>query len=138
MHIVHVAAANPDQVSRAHSTAWLIFAVLLNVAVVLYVLPTLVALVRHVRNAGTIAVINIFLGWSFYGWVAALALACQHVDKPPRTRLAVPSMVVQWPQAGWYPDPWSGVDTPPGSRLRFFDGCSWTASTASCGSVVAQ
>ena len=38
----------------------------------LYFLPTIVALLRHHRNALAIFVLNFFLGWSFIGWVVAL------------------------------------------------------------------
>jgi hypothetical protein len=41
----------------------------------LYFLPTICALVRKVPNVGSVAVINIFLGWTFIGWVIALAMA---------------------------------------------------------------
>jgi len=36
---------------------------------------TIVALMRKVPNQGSIAVINIFLGWTVIGWVVALAMA---------------------------------------------------------------
>lgn len=50
---------------------WLI----LLLALCLYFVPTLVAVRRlHVSRAG-IAVINVFLGWTFLGWVVALAWA---------------------------------------------------------------
>jgi hypothetical protein len=125
-------ASDPDQLSGAESTAWLIFVVLLHVAVVLYLLPTLLAAIRHVSNVGTIAVINIFLGWSFYGWVFALALACQHVDKRPRPeRPREVSTIVHWPQPGWYPDPWTPHEQPVAARLRYFDGNAWALTTAS-------
>jgi hypothetical protein len=123
-------ASDPEQLSSAESTAWLVFVVLLHVAVVLYLSPTLLALVRHVGNVGTIAVINIFLGWSFYGWVLALALACQHVDKPPRPdRRRAASMVVHWPQPGWYPDPWTPPERLVAGRLRYLDGNAWASTT---------
>jgi hypothetical protein len=44
-------------------------------ALILYMLPTFVALFRNTYNTGTVIVINIFLGWSLLGWVAALALS---------------------------------------------------------------
>jgi hypothetical protein len=128
MHIVRSTAVDPEQVGSAQSTAWLVFAIILNIAIAMYLLPTLIALIRHVHNLGTIVVINIFLGWSFYGWVAALALACQHVDKPPRPHHRQAAWeLVHWPQPGWYPDP-SPVDTPV-AQLRFFDGSDWTGHT---------
>ena len=42
----------------------------------LYFLPSIVATSRKVHNAGAIFVINFFLGWTFVGWVIALAMAC--------------------------------------------------------------
>src|SRR5688500_13459247 len=38
----------------------------------LYFLPTFVAYSRKQGSAGAIFVLNLFLGWSFIGWIAAL------------------------------------------------------------------
>ena len=46
-------------------------------ALALYFLPTVVAVTRKVTNQGSVAVINIFLGWTMIGWVVALAMACR-------------------------------------------------------------
>ncbi|HEY4429053.1 MAG TPA: superinfection immunity protein [Solirubrobacteraceae bacterium] len=43
----------------------------------LYFMPTVVAVSRKVRHQGSVAVLNIFLGWTFIGWVVALAMACR-------------------------------------------------------------
>lgn len=48
---------------------------LLLIGLCLYFLPTIVGSARHVRSPGTVFVINLFLGWTFIGWVVALALA---------------------------------------------------------------
>ncbi len=53
-----------------HSSAFL-------VVLVLYFLPSLVALVRKVKHQGSVVVINLFLGWTFIGWVVALEMACR-------------------------------------------------------------
>jgi hypothetical protein len=42
------------------------------VALFLYLLPTIVAVGRGHHNAGPIVVINLLLGWTFLGWIAAL------------------------------------------------------------------
>jgi T4 superinfection immunity protein len=44
-----------------------------------YFLPTIVANVRKPSppNVGSVVVINLFLGWTWIGWVVALALACR-------------------------------------------------------------
>ena len=38
-----------------------------------YLLPTIVAWWRGHRNGNSIAVVNVFLGWTLLGWVIALA-----------------------------------------------------------------
>lgn len=43
---------------------------------VVYFIPTITAERRHKRNAAAIAVLNVFLGWTFIGWVVALVWAC--------------------------------------------------------------
>lgn len=45
------------------------------VVIVLYFLPTVVAVKRDIPNKGTVIVLNIFLGWTFLGWIVALALS---------------------------------------------------------------
>lgn len=56
-----------------------------------YFVPTIVAVVRKVTNQGSVAVINLFLGWTLIGWVVALAMACrtstlvrESVSAPPK------------------------------------------------------
>ena len=49
--------------------------VLFLIAFVCYWIPTIVAAVRHVPNMASVVVINFFLGWTFIGWVVALAMA---------------------------------------------------------------
>ena len=41
-----------------------------------YFLPTMVALARDHRNAVAIFVLNLLLGWTLIGWVAAIVWAC--------------------------------------------------------------
>jgi hypothetical protein len=50
--------------------------------VVAYMLPTLVAWLRHTPDLAAVAVINIALGWTFVGWVVALAMAVQKKTTP--------------------------------------------------------
>lgn len=38
----------------------------------IYFLPTIVAVSRHQRNNLAIVLVNIFLGWTFTGWIVAL------------------------------------------------------------------
>jgi hypothetical protein len=42
------------------------------ISVAIYFLPTILAVLRHHRNALAVFLVNLFLGWTFIGWVAAL------------------------------------------------------------------
>jgi hypothetical protein len=48
-----------------------------------YFIPTIVANIRQVPSTGSVTVVNLFLGWTFIGWVVALAMAARSV--PPDT-----------------------------------------------------
>lgn len=48
---------------------------LILVVIFLYFVPLIVAKARGHPSAGGVAVLNIFLGWTFLGWVFALAWA---------------------------------------------------------------
>lgn len=41
----------------------------------LYFLPVIVAEARHHGQTNSITVVTLFLGWTFFGWVVALAWA---------------------------------------------------------------
>jgi hypothetical protein len=41
----------------------------------LYFLPTVIALQANTSTTAAAVIINVFLGWTFIGWVVALALA---------------------------------------------------------------
>lgn len=56
---------------------------LLVLLLVIYFVPLAVAMVRKVSNTGSIAVINVFLGWTLIGWVVALAMAARTVQPRP-------------------------------------------------------
>jgi hypothetical protein len=49
---------------------------MLIAAVVIYFLPTIVALSRGCLSALTIFFLNLFLGWTLIGWIAALIWSC--------------------------------------------------------------
>lgn len=49
--------------------------IVLLILAALYFTPTLVARRRKAKALAGIAIINIFLGWTFVGWVVALAWA---------------------------------------------------------------
>lgn len=52
---------------------------ILLIILFIYFLPIIVGWKK--RNAGTIFVINLFLGWTFIGWVVAFAWAVSY-EKP--------------------------------------------------------
>ncbi len=41
----------------------------------LYLLPTIVAIQRHKRNALSLMMLNLYLGWTLLGWVLAMVWA---------------------------------------------------------------
>ncbi len=58
-------------------------------SLVLYFIPAFVATARDLPNQGSIWVINIFLGWTFIGWVVALAMAV--AGNRPTTQFRLPN-----------------------------------------------
>jgi UDP-N-acetylmuramyl pentapeptide phosphotransferase/UDP-N-acetylglucosamine-1-phosphate transferase len=48
----------------------------------IYFLPTILAWCRWHRNEYVIGMLNIFLGWTFIGWVIALVWACVDNTRP--------------------------------------------------------
>ena len=53
----------------------------LCLAILLYFLPSMVG--RHKTNATAIFMLNLFLGWTFLGWVLALVWACTKDSAQP-------------------------------------------------------
>ena len=105
-------------ISSAISTLTLSLAIVALAAV--YLLPTLVALARGIPGVAAIAVINILLGWSFIGWVIALALAVRSVPPAAPVVQVVQHFPPRPPAPGSLPDAgWSG---PPGAPPPDRDG----------------
>jgi hypothetical protein len=46
--------------------------ILLTMALVIYFLPALIALLRYHKNKLAIFLLNLFLGWTIIGWVSSL------------------------------------------------------------------
>lgn len=44
-------------------------------AIAAYFLPSILAVAYAKRNAASIMIVNLFLGWTFIGWVVAFAMA---------------------------------------------------------------
>ena len=61
---------------------WLL--VLAAVAAV-YMIPSGIGLLRGVERIGGVVVVNVFLGWTFLGWIGALVRAC--VGRPTIERI---------------------------------------------------
>jgi tryptophan-rich sensory protein len=53
----------------------------LGIPLVLYFLPSIIALARSKRDTLAIFLLNFFLGWSVIGWIVALVWAAKH-DAP--------------------------------------------------------
>lgn len=51
--------------------------------VTLYLAPSIIGWLRHVRDIGSVMVINIAFGWTFVGWFIALAMALKTAKVPP-------------------------------------------------------
>jgi hypothetical protein len=50
---------------------------ILVIVAAVYFLPTIVSVCRKNNQALTVFIINLFFGWTFIGWVIALAMGCQ-------------------------------------------------------------
>ena len=57
-------------------TGFVVFLILLGI----YLLPAIVATIRSHHNVASIWIINLFLGWTFLGWVIALAMSFSAMD----------------------------------------------------------
>ncbi len=55
--------------------------ILIALILAVYALPTVIALNRGHQSAGGIIVVNLLLGWTFVGWVAALAWSLSAVTR---------------------------------------------------------
>lgn len=94
-----------------------VITVMIALSAALYLLPTLIGLARRLPDIGSLAVINILLGWTLFGWAAALAMALRTVQPAP------PAVIVQNfpPPQPWPPQlagaDWAGPPGPPPPRL---------------------
>ncbi len=57
---------------------------LLLILLCVYFVPTAVAVKRAHHQLSAILIVNVFLGWTFIGWVVALAMAFTQVEAPRR------------------------------------------------------
>ncbi len=66
----------------------LLYLLIVGLGLLFYFIPSIVG--KHKTNAGAIFVLNLFLGWTFLGWVLALVWACTKdsaMDTLARNRL---------------------------------------------------
>lgn len=83
--------------------------VLIVLAIVAYWVPTIIAVLRYkqIPNPVGVIVVNIFLGWTFIGWVVALVMAVR--SKPQPVTYAQPPYPGNWPPGG---PPWHDPQQP--------------------------
>jgi len=60
--------------------------IFIAICLAIYFAPSLVAWRRHHLNANAIFLLNLFLGWTFLGWIAALVWAVK--NEPGSNRVA--------------------------------------------------
>lgn len=123
---------------RTPSGAVVVIAWLSAVLTFAYMLPWAIAVARGRSNMAAIGVLNLLLGWSLIGWIAALVMACQShapvygmapvnvlvAQQFPQGHPGVPvQSAALLPPAGWYP-------SPDGQGGRYWDGQAWTEHRA--------
>jgi hypothetical protein len=94
---------------------------IIGAALCIYFFPSIVAILRRVHR-GQVIVINLFLGWTFIGWVSALVLACAskiYIDPVQVNHYYQAPPTIAGPPAGWYQDP-------SGSGRRYWNGQAWS------------
>jgi uncharacterized membrane protein len=55
----------------------------------LYFLPLIIAVARHHSNVLGIFLLNLFLGWTFLGWIGALVWSVLNFEQPAPMQTAV-------------------------------------------------
>lgn len=60
------------------------------IGVVVYMLPTELAMYRDCKALAWIALVNLTLGWTILGWFAALGWAARGSVQPPASTLTTP------------------------------------------------
>jgi hypothetical protein len=87
------------------------------VAAGLYLLLVLIGWALHVPGLAPIAIINLLLGWTLFGWVAALVLALRPVYQAGPLVQVVPHLPVPSAPPGSPADAgWAGPPGPPPAR----------------------
>ena len=79
-------AEQPAAAGNATGGAAGFWGIILLLGIIVYILPTAVAQHRHCTAFNGILVVNLFLGWTFIGWVVALAWAASGATEIPAAR----------------------------------------------------
>lgn len=66
------------------SLSWQHILIVLLIFLIPYFIPTFIAYSRKKTNASAIFALNLFLGWSLIGWVAALIWALSNKETNPQ------------------------------------------------------
>lgn len=98
-----------------------VFCALAGGALGVYLLPVLIGWARRAPDLGAIVVINILLGWTFAGWVVALALAFRNTSPGSPMVQVVQNLPSTLPPASLHSAGWAG---PPGSPPPDRDGAA--------------
>ncbi len=67
-----LAGPEPTSTPSSSTDSGIVLAVIAILVILIYMFPTINANGRHHRNTAAITVLNVFLGWTFVGWVVAL------------------------------------------------------------------
>ena len=57
-------------------------AIVIIISLISYFLPTVIAMLRGKSNTFAILLLNLFLGWTFIGWIVALVWSATSDNKP--------------------------------------------------------
>jgi regulatory protein YycI of two-component signal transduction system YycFG len=57
-------------------------AIVIIISLISYFLPTIIAILRGKSNTFAILLLNLFLGWTFIGWIVALVWSVTSDNKP--------------------------------------------------------
>lgn len=77
-----IAQAEPDKFQPEKSGDLIVTMLLVIAGLGVYFLPCFVAGQRKIKSSGGVFVVNFFLGWTFIGWVVALAWAASGESQP--------------------------------------------------------